>query len=114
MLADLADASDDSLDSSGPCGDGPFWGARFALASLGLFLVPILLALTGAIWVGTTWTGDKRGGIDPDSQFLGALGGLLLGMLGAVGVARLLRARSMEFKQPAGKAPETSQAEGPR
>jgi uncharacterized membrane protein YeaQ/YmgE (transglycosylase-associated protein family) len=58
---------------------------------LGLFLVPILLAMAGAILGGNHWAAR-----DPNGQFLGATSGLLVGMVGATVVARLLRTLSHE------------------
>ena len=94
FLADPGSLADSgSLANPGAASDGPLRGVRFALASLGLFLVPILLAIAGAIWGGGDW---GRG--DPNGQFLGATSGLLVGMVGSMVVARVLRARSHEFK----------------
>ncbi len=56
-------------------------GWRLAMASVGLFLAPILLAIAGA-----TCCGDGEG-----VQLLGAVAGLGAGMTGAVVVGRLLR-----------------------
>ena len=69
--------------------DAPLQGARFALASLGLFLVPVLLAMAGALWGGNHWGGGHENG-----QFLGASAGLLLGMAGSMVVARMFQVRS--------------------
>ncbi len=72
---------------------GPLQGPRFALASLGLFLVPALLAMIGA----------SLGGSDQDGQILGAASGLFVGILGAMVVARVFRSESLEL--PKGEAP---------
>ena len=56
-------------------------GWRLGLASVGLFLGPVLLAIAGAM-VST----ESR-----TAQFLGAMAGLGAGLVGAVVVGRLLR-----------------------
>ena len=56
-------------------------GWRLGLASIGLFLGPVLLATAGAIWFGKTGT----------AQFLGAMAGLGVGLVCSVVVAKLLR-----------------------
>ena len=66
--------------------NGPLQGARLALASLGLFLVPVLLAMIGA----------SLGASDQNGQILGAPGGLFVGMLGVMVVARMLHSESLE------------------
>jgi hypothetical protein len=96
-----------------PAGNGPLRGGRFALASLGLFLVPLLLATIGAI-VGMGTGEMGTGGTDnPNGQFLGASGGLLIGMVGSIVVTRVLRARSHEFKPLEIKSLEISKGETP-
>ncbi len=55
-------------------------GWRLVSTSIGMFLVPIALAIIGAIC----------GGGNPGSQLLGALVGLTIGIVAAVGIARLL------------------------
>ena len=59
---------------------GQLTGWRLATASIGLFLGPILLALTGAACFPSR----------PESQLLGAMVGLLLGIGGSVAVAKLI------------------------
>lgn len=67
--------------------DIPLAGGRFVLASLGLFLGPLVPALIGAVWAGET----------PVGQLCGALVGLGLGMVGAVGIAGILRRVSKDI-----------------
>jgi hypothetical protein len=55
-------------------------GWRLGLASAGLFLGPGVLAIIGAV----CYSGSQIG------QFLGAIGGLVIGMTGSVMIARLL------------------------
>lgn len=104
LHADLqqVDIREGELHLSGPActlanhptaSDGPLRGVPFALASLGLFIVPALLAMVGAI----------LGASDQNGQFLGATSGLLVGMLVCVVVARVLRAEAPEL--PKGEAP---------
>ena len=59
----------------------PLAGWRLGLASTGLFLAPVGLAIVGALSLG-----DRPGG-----QFAGAIAGLGLGLAGSVGVGSLLR-----------------------
>ena len=59
---------------------GHLTGWRLVAASMGLFIGPILLALTGAACLASR----------PGSQLLGAMTGLLLGIGGSVTVARLI------------------------
>jgi len=76
---------------SGPCrscwvnleGAGGPSGWRMVLASVGLFLGPIALAIVGALLAGAT----------ADARAAGALGGLVLGMAISVIVGRLIRRR---------------------
>ena len=56
-------------------------GWRFGLASMGLFLAPVALAVAGA-----TCFGESQG-----VRLLGAIAGLAIGMAGSVAIARLLR-----------------------
>ena len=56
-------------------------GGRLALAAAGMFLLPLVAAVAGAATFGPGATG----------QFLGAVGGLVLGLVGAVLTARRLR-----------------------
>ena len=74
---------------SGPCRScwanleataGPS-GRRMILASVGLFLGPIVLAIVGALLAGAT----------ADARTAGAVSGLLLGMAISVIVGRLIR-----------------------
>ena len=58
---------------------GTLSGWRLVVVSMGLFLGPILLALTGAACLASR----------PESQLLGAMAGLLLGIGGSVAVAKL-------------------------
>ena len=58
-------------------------GWRMVLASVGLFLGPIALAIVGALLAGAT----------ADARAAGALGGLVLGMAISVIVGRLIRRR---------------------
>ena len=55
-------------------------GRRLGIAAVGMFLVPVLLAIIGAM---------SFGGSHP-AQLLGGLGGLALGMLAARTIARRL------------------------
>ena len=59
---------------------GTLSGWRLAAMSMGLFLGPILLALIGAACLASR----------PESQLLGAMAGLLLGIGGSVTVAKLM------------------------
>lgn len=62
--------------------DGPLLvGWRLGLASMGLFLGPVVLAILGAMWSGRSH----------EARFLGAITGLGIGMAGSVAVAKLLR-----------------------
>lgn len=62
-------------------------GWRLALASMGLFLAPGILAIAGAVYY------SKSQG----AQFLGAIAGLAVGMTGSVVLAKLpRRARKAE------------------
>jgi len=73
--------------SVGDCRDeaepdaGTLTGWRLAAVSMGLFLGPILLALIAAACFSSR----------PESQLLGALTGLSIGIGGSVAVARLVR-----------------------
>ena len=67
----------EELSSSG---GGPLLGWRFALASASLFLTPVFLAIGGALWGGA-------GGLE--GQFIGGVTGLVVGMGGAITVARI-------------------------
>ena len=58
-------------------------GWLMVLASAGLFLAPIALAIVGALLAGVT----------ADARAVGAIGGLLLGMAISVIVGRLIRRR---------------------
>jgi hypothetical protein len=69
----------------GPEGS-PLFGWRLGLASMGLFLGPIILAIVGAVCSGQTILGESH-----EAQFLGGIAGLGLGLAGSVGTARLLR-----------------------
>ncbi|NQU20225.1 MAG: hypothetical protein HQ567_03010 [Candidatus Nealsonbacteria bacterium] len=60
---------------------GTLAGWRLAAVSIGLFLGPILLALIGAACFSAR----------AESQLLGAIAGLLIGIGGSVAVARLVR-----------------------
>lgn len=59
-------------------------GAKFALAAIGVFLVPLLLALIGAAALSSSGT---AGGV------LGGVGGFALGLLAAVGLRRWVARR---------------------
>ena len=59
----------------------PLTGWRLGLASTGLFLAPVGLAIVGALSLGNS----------PGRQFAGAIAGLGLGLAGSVGVGGLLR-----------------------
>jgi hypothetical protein len=61
--------------------EGPLTGWTFALASIGLFITPVLLATVGAMLGGANHTG----------QFLGATGGFVVGMGGTVLCTKLVR-----------------------
>jgi len=61
-------------------GTGGPSGRRMILASVGLFLGPIVLAIVGALLAGGT----------ADARAAGAVGGLLLGMAISVMVGRLI------------------------
>jgi hypothetical protein len=63
---------------------GPLAGGRLVLASMGLFLTPILLAIVLA-------ASERDGGLE--GQFVSGLLGLMAGIYGAVIIARVLRAR---------------------
>ena len=65
----------DSVQVGGPAG----W--RLALGAAGLFLLPVVLAIVGAVVVGTTAA----------SRFAAACGGLVAGMVLAVVAGRLMR-----------------------
>ena len=65
-------------------GSGLLTGWPFAAASLGVFLLPVLLGVCGAI----------LGGAGPLGQAPGALLGLLVGMGGTMLIARLVWSRS--------------------
>jgi hypothetical protein len=77
-------------------GEGSLRGTRFALASLGLFLVPVSLALTGAILSMSNWGRSVWNASDPSGQLLGATSGMLIGTLGTIVGARVLQAHSLE------------------
>ena len=62
-------------------GDPPLSGWRLALASMGLFLAPGILAIAGAVC-----SSGSQG-----AQFLGAIAGLAIGMTGAVVLVKLPR-----------------------
>lgn len=65
-----------------PCPSDPVLaGWRLTLASLWLFLGPVVLAIVGAMMVG-----EDRG-----AQLLGAMIGMSMGMLGSIFARRLLR-----------------------
>ena len=64
-------------------GTGGPSGRRMILASAGLFLGPIVLAIAGALLAGAA----------ADARAAGAVGGLLLGMAISVIVGRLIRRR---------------------
>ena len=68
--------------------DAPVRGSRLALASLGLFLVPVLLAMIGAILNAS----------DPNGQLLGAATGLLVGMLNAIVMARFAEPSPLKYR----------------
>ncbi len=86
-----------STASDGTTGsDGSLRGSRFALASLGLFLVPVLLALAGAILSMSNWGRSVWNASDPSGQLLGATSGMLIGTLGTIVGARVLQAHSLE------------------
>ena len=88
---------DGTPGSDGPTGnDGSLRGVRFALASLGLFLVPVSLALTGAILSMSNWGRSVWNASDPSGQLLGATSGMLIGTLGTIVGARVLQAHSLE------------------
>lgn len=71
-------------------------GAKLALAAFGVFLIPLLLALVGAI-VFSTW--DAAGGV------VGGLGGFAVGLLAAIGLRRWGR-RSVD--RHGGESPDRS------
>ncbi len=56
-----------------------FSGWRLGLASTGLFLGPVALAILGAACLSSS----------PGGQFAGAIAGLSLGLVGSVGLARI-------------------------
>jgi hypothetical protein len=59
-------------------------GWRFALTSLGVFVVPLALAVAGACWFGD----------DPAHQLAAGVGGLCLGMTLAGVTAKLVHRKS--------------------
>ena len=69
-----------SRSGAGPEGR-PFEQRPLALASIGLFLGPSILALVGALCLSGS----------PESQLLGATAGLAVGTGGSVAVAGLIR-----------------------
>lgn len=78
----------------------PLSGWRLVLASMGLFLGPAVLAIGGAVCYS-----DRQ-----DTQFLGAIAGLVIGMTGSVVLAKLVR-RAPKAELP-GKGP--GKIAGPR
>lgn len=68
--------------------DGPS-GWRLVAIAVGLFLVPIVLAIVGALF----------GGESQDAQLVGALAGLAIGMGGAIGVYQAIRRSNKEENQ---------------
>ena len=76
--------------------DDSLRGVRFALASLGLFLVPVSMALTGAILSMSNWGRSVWNVSDPSGQLLGATSGMLIGTLATIVAARVFQAHSRE------------------
>ncbi|HUS90617.1 MAG TPA: SoxR reducing system RseC family protein [Phycisphaerae bacterium] len=72
-----------------PTGASPLEGGRLVAASLGVFMLPLVLAIVGAAVAGGEGT----------RQLLGALGGLVVGLAGGVCVARLARRAGGEERQ---------------
>ena len=70
-------------------GVGPVSGWRLGLAAMGLFLGPIVLAIVGAACCRESQAG----------QLLGAVAGLVVGMVGAVAIARLFP-RLLQVESP--------------
>ncbi len=64
-------------------------GWRLGIAAIGLFLAPIALAIAGAALF------DQSGG----AQFLGAIGGLILGVAASTLVVRFMYSRNRESRQ---------------
>lgn len=60
---------------------GGLCGWPLATAAFFVFVLPLVLAILGAVWVGR----------NPNTQLLGALAGFVVGVLLAVVVARILR-----------------------
>lgn len=56
-------------------------GCRLVFGAIGLFLMPLVLAIVGAKWLGTTGV----------MQFLGGLAGLAVGMTASVVAGRIGR-----------------------
>ena len=56
-------------------------GWQFGFASMGLFLGPVVLAIIGAAWCF---------GESSEGRLLGAIAGLMLGMVASMGIARWL------------------------
>ena len=89
----------DSPTGCGPCrrcwadlgeADGPS-GWRLVLASVGLFLGPVVLAIAGVLLAGA----------EAEARTAGAVGGLVLGMAISVVIGRLIR-RHRRIQVPPG------------
>jgi len=71
----------DGCSAENTADDPPLAGWRFALASSGLFLGPLVLMLIGAVWAAET----------PAAQLCGALAGLGAGVALSVAISGILR-----------------------
>ena len=74
------------MDASCPAEPGALSGWRLTATAAGVFLLPLGLAAAGAALCGQ----------QPTWQFLGALAGLVVGLVGAVVVARCVRRAGKE------------------
>lgn len=70
-----------------PAEAGGLTGWRLTAVAAGVFLVPLLLAVAGAIVLPRFWPG-------PAAQIVGGAGGLLVGVVLAVVAGRLCRSAS--------------------
>ncbi len=61
-------------------------GWRLVLPTIGVFLVPLILAMAGAVMAGRNRT----------SEFFGATAGLLIGLIAAAGISHWVRCRGKE------------------
>jgi len=77
----LPHGASEQSGAGAPDDDSTLDEARFALASAGTFLVPVILAVLGSLLAGES----------PVSRFLGGTIGLVVGLVGAVVAGKLLR-----------------------